>query len=207
MTAAPQINEDQESRLRRALEQLEQTGGATAGRLVELARDESSEIHDCFEWRDEVAAERFRMHQARTYIRTVKIHVQRVEASDRRLRIVPPPPAPEAPAPDPVAPALSTELMLGRAKSDLEAFYRKFRALRKTDELQGVFAEIEAVIDVGTSPSAQKTAPKPTIKSRDPGCENLVSRGVIKKGKNVPLPDVLRPENLPMRPPRRKEQG
>ena len=31
---------------------------------------------------------------------------------------------------------------------------------------------------------------------------NLVSAGLVPRGREVPLPDVLRPENLPKRPPR-----
>lgn len=33
--------------------------------IVEAARDESKEMHKCFEWRDDIAAEKFRIHQAR----------------------------------------------------------------------------------------------------------------------------------------------
>lgn len=33
--------------------------------VVELARNEGTELHRCFEWDDTVAAERYRVHQAR----------------------------------------------------------------------------------------------------------------------------------------------
>ena len=33
---------------------------------------------------------------------------------------------------------------------------------------------------------------------------NLVSRGLVKRGREVPLPEVLKRENLPMKPPGRR---
>ena len=33
--------------------------------IVEAARDENKELHKCFEWRDDVAAEKYRLHQAK----------------------------------------------------------------------------------------------------------------------------------------------
>lgn len=33
--------------------------------VVEKAKDENTELHKCFEWRDDIAAEKYRLHQAR----------------------------------------------------------------------------------------------------------------------------------------------
>lgn len=33
--------------------------------IVDKARNEESELHKCFEWRDDIAAEKYRIHQAR----------------------------------------------------------------------------------------------------------------------------------------------
>jgi len=54
------------------LEQLEQDGRLKARDVVEDARDPDSPLHDCFEWDDSRAAERFRIVQARRLIRTVE---------------------------------------------------------------------------------------------------------------------------------------
>lgn len=36
--------------------------------IVDKARDESTELHKCFEWDDTKAAERYRLHQARQIV-------------------------------------------------------------------------------------------------------------------------------------------
>ena len=46
-------------------------GGAEPKALVEESRPETAPLHPAFEWRDEVAAEKFRESQARSIIRSV----------------------------------------------------------------------------------------------------------------------------------------
>ena len=36
--------------------------------ILEKARDKTTELHKCFEWNDSVAAEKYRLHQARTIV-------------------------------------------------------------------------------------------------------------------------------------------
>jgi hypothetical protein len=48
-------------------------------RLVDEARDENSPIHDLFEWRDDVAAEKYRVDQARRVLRSLRIVTENVE--------------------------------------------------------------------------------------------------------------------------------
>lgn len=48
-------------------------------RLVEEARGEESPIHDLFEWRDDVAAERYRVDQARRVLRSLRVVTEHVE--------------------------------------------------------------------------------------------------------------------------------
>lgn len=50
-------------------------GRLTPAQVVEAARATSSALHDCFEWDDSVAAEQYRIDQAREIIRRVKIIV------------------------------------------------------------------------------------------------------------------------------------
>lgn len=38
----------------------------TPEQVLEKARDEQSELHKCFEWNDSIAAEKYRLQQART---------------------------------------------------------------------------------------------------------------------------------------------
>lgn len=41
---------------------------ATPQQILDKARDENTELHKCFEWDDSVAAERWRLHQARQVV-------------------------------------------------------------------------------------------------------------------------------------------
>jgi len=51
----------------------ERDGQVKASTLVDEARPDDSPAHDAFEWRDDVAAEQFRLGQARRYIRVTPI--------------------------------------------------------------------------------------------------------------------------------------
>ena len=42
---------------------------ATAQQVLEKGRDDSTELHKCFEWRDDVAAEKYRLDQAKMVLR------------------------------------------------------------------------------------------------------------------------------------------
>lgn len=57
------------------LHELERDGRLQPADVVTDARDPTSPLHSHFEWDDSVAAERHRLSQARTLIRSVKIHV------------------------------------------------------------------------------------------------------------------------------------
>ena len=52
---------------------LESKGMLTAKNLVDVSRPEEAELHDYFEWRDDVAAEKYREEQGRYLIRAIVI--------------------------------------------------------------------------------------------------------------------------------------
>lgn len=58
-----------------ALLSLERDGRLLPADVVEAARDPASPLHSHFEWNDSAAAEKYRLDQARTLIRSVKIEV------------------------------------------------------------------------------------------------------------------------------------
>lgn len=68
--------------VRRALQALERSGKLTPEQVVDAARDEASPLHVYFEWRDDKAADAYRIEQARSLIRSVTV---RVETTDDRL--------------------------------------------------------------------------------------------------------------------------
>ena len=51
-------------------------GRITPEEVVEAATDESSPLHDFFEWDDGIAGHRFRLEQARTLIRSVTVTIK-----------------------------------------------------------------------------------------------------------------------------------
>lgn len=66
----------------------ESHGRLVAAELVEAAADPGHPLHQMFEWRDDEAAARWRVHQARQMIRQVTINVisSRGEGDDFRIR-------------------------------------------------------------------------------------------------------------------------
>jgi len=54
----------------------------TPQQIVDRARDESTELHKCFEWDDTVAAEKFRCEQARSIIKMLVVHQPEKEDGD-----------------------------------------------------------------------------------------------------------------------------
>ena len=63
---------------------------ATPQQIVEKARDEQTELHKCFEWNDDVAAEKYRIVQARQVARSLVIRrtEQQIERGLPQLRIL-----------------------------------------------------------------------------------------------------------------------
>jgi hypothetical protein len=67
-----------------ALTEIEQTLGLTPKNVVDESRDPSATLHPCFEWNDDVAAEKFRLNQASTLIRAIKVTIEDVEPIEYR---------------------------------------------------------------------------------------------------------------------------
>lgn len=115
----------------------------TPANVLELARDEDSVLHDAFEWDDSVAAEKYRLGQARHLIQCIvvrqdddkKENVQRVfQISSERSTY------------QPIRYFLENKdehtRLLERAKSELYAFQKRYGSLA---ELEEVFETINAL--------------------------------------------------------------
>jgi hypothetical protein len=65
---------------------LTEEGGGTLSpwRVVEVARNKSNPLHECFEWSDAVAASKYRLTQARELIRSFQVCVT-VESMELRI--------------------------------------------------------------------------------------------------------------------------
>ncbi len=67
------------------LEVMAEQGDVTERAIVDTARSSNSPLNRYFEWNDEVAADRFRLHQAGTMMRAIRIRV----LEDNRPRVMP----------------------------------------------------------------------------------------------------------------------
>lgn len=123
---------------------LERMGRLTPPELVDASRAEDAPLHGCFEWNDEVAAERYRETQAGYIIRSIEVvpsgmtepvraFVSIVE-SDERPRYVNTVVAVSEPD--------TREIVLQQALAELRAFERKYSGLQ---ELAAVLDAIREV--------------------------------------------------------------
>lgn len=128
------------------MEQLEQSeAGLSPASLLDASRDENAPLHGEFEWRDDVAAEQYRLNQAGGIIRNVyRITVETqekapvrafVSTSERKQAYVS------------IASALTNEKwrenLLESAKRDMQSFTAKYRNL---DELSEVLTAMQKAV-------------------------------------------------------------
>ena len=66
-------------------EQLEMNGGLTPKALLDASRDPSSPTHCVFEWDDTVAAEKYRIEQARLLISRIRV-IQTTDMEERQAQ-------------------------------------------------------------------------------------------------------------------------
>lgn len=98
--------------------------------------------------------------------------------------------------------------------TDAEVLRRALAHMKEDEELKGDdeaperFAELIGEFDEGyrkaLSPR-QRAWANAVLDRYEPRVENLVSRGLVPRGRPVETPAALRPENLPKRPPARRK--
>lgn len=109
--------------------------------VVEAARDPKSKLHDAFEWNDGIAAEQWRIEQAR---RLIRVQVTLLQNSNEPIQayVSLSPLRSEEGGYVPIRDVLSNKKLLEQMKADaareLEIFTAKFRAI---DELRPVLTE------------------------------------------------------------------
>lgn len=106
--------------------------------VVEKAKDESTELHKCFEWRDNVAAEKYRLHQARKLMCNLIIVEQEKKDTQEPVRLMFKTTANEGYKPIFLIMQEPDEYkaLLNRAYRELAAFKQKYKILK---ELQDIF--------------------------------------------------------------------
>lgn len=114
----------------------------TPQEVLEKAKDESSELHKCFEWDNDVAAEKYRLQQARAIIiNLVYVSKGKEEQPVRCFQITA-----EKSVYQPTKRFLVQEnqyqQLLARAKAELESFRRRYETVT---ELEKVFEAIDTI--------------------------------------------------------------
>ena len=128
-------------------EEMKSCPEVSAKEVLEKARDESTELHKCFEWDDRAAAEKYRLHQASNIIRFIiekptgentedghgkrvfQISSERGVYQEKEYF---------------VKNASESDKLLARALEELESFKRRYSSLK--DQLMPVFDAIDSMI-------------------------------------------------------------
>lgn len=116
---------------------------ATPAQIVEKAKDESTELHKCFTWDDAIAADKWRLQEARTIVRLL-VKVSEDEQDPEPVRLL----YKVSKEYDTGYKAVTLILrnddeykeLLRQAKAELQAFRRKYKTLT---ELEAIFDEID----------------------------------------------------------------
>ena len=116
--------------------EIESIKEATPATILEYARNENSELHKRIEWDDTVAAEKYRLQQARQIVCNLVYKEEKKEESTN-LRVFYN--APSSKTYEPTRILVRNEdsykELLEQAKSELRAFKNKYRMLTELEEI------------------------------------------------------------------------
>ncbi len=123
-------------------------GSLTASALLDGAKSNRNVLHKAFEWDDAVAGHEYRLTQARTMIRSIKVvYAEKPNSSIRVYETVTEAPTKDYPErkvyksqPEILADPVLRDEMLGNAIADIVRYRRKYAEL---SELAVVFAAID----------------------------------------------------------------
>lgn len=113
--------------------------------IVEESRPDGAVLHPCFEWRDEVAAEKYREEQARHICRCIVRVEERENKEPLVCRAVLNVQGSYHPISVIVRENDKYNELLQSAKRELASFRKKFAVLSDRGELKAVFEAIDAV--------------------------------------------------------------
>ena len=126
--------------------EIESLGECGPERIVEYAKDDSTELHKCFEWDDTKAAERWRVQQARMVCNSLTVTIEVEEAEPISVRIIEHDDTEKVYRP--IVATVRNEdqysRLLSQAKSELASFKRRFQSIK---ELRAIIDDIEEVLN------------------------------------------------------------
>ena len=116
----------------------------TPEKVLEIAKDENTELHKCFEWDDGIAGEKYRLSQARQIITflIVKPDERKEEEDNVRVFQISSEPQTYQPIKMFVENEDEYKALLKRAKAELVAIRNRYKQL---SELEEVFAAIDSL--------------------------------------------------------------
>lgn len=110
--------------------------------LLEKAMDVNSELHKCFEWNDSIAAEKYRLQQARGILINLVYKEKESKVEPVRMFQITTQKNVYQPTVQFLVQEDEYQNLLKRAKSELESFKKRYHTL---SELQEVFEAIELI--------------------------------------------------------------
>ena len=126
-------------------EELERTVGLTAKNLLDANRDENAPLHNEFEWRDDIAAEKYRENQARHIIACLCVRAETTtgEQSEPVRAFLKIEPESEYQSLNVILQSAdSHSAMLATALKELKAFQKKYKTLAELKPLFDVLEDI-----------------------------------------------------------------
>lgn len=107
----------------------------TPQEVLEIARNENTELHKCFEWNNDVAAEKYRLIQAQRVIVNLVFVKTDNEQEDVRCFQITTERNTYQPAQQFLVQHDEYQALLKRAKAELEAFRRRYARLTELEEV------------------------------------------------------------------------
>ena len=117
-------------------------GKFTPMEVLEKAKDETTELHKCFEWNDSIAAEKYRLEQAKNIIRMLVYEKETKEQAVVRYYAKTETKHVYQPTKQFLVQEDEYQGLLRRALAELETFKKKYHTLT---ELEGIFEVMEAI--------------------------------------------------------------
>lgn len=120
--------------------EIESISNVTPASILEYARNENTELHKCFEWDNTVAAEKYRLQQARNIVCSLVYQEEKKEPTKLRVFYSSTKTNTYQPTKVLVRNEDSYKELLMQAKSELRAFKNKYKMLT---ELEDIFKLID----------------------------------------------------------------
>lgn len=111
--------------------------------IVNYARDDSTELHKCFQWDDSIAAENWRKYQARQVVLSLTVQVETKEHGDQHFRVMQNVDRVYTPVTTIYRDKDQYARLLQEAKTQLAQFRKRYKALT---ELHEVIDEIDRLL-------------------------------------------------------------